>query len=359
LDHILNNLKKRKTVLVSTLEEYYKNGLLQKQTHPTKDLTIWNYTPKVQYERLWDEITMQCRGLVTNSKGNVIARPFKKFFNYEELKPEDIPNEYYDVYEKMDGSLGIIFWYGNECNVATRGSFTSPQALRAKQILQKYNFDALDKEYTLLVEIIYPENRIVVDYKGQEELVILAMRSMHTGIDVPYDQLPTEIGMPIVKLYKDWKTGWEDLKKDVSNNDEGFVIHFRNGFRMKIKGDEYKRLHKILTNISNRDIWEYLKDGKPLDEILDKVPDEFYSWVKETKEHFLHQYKTIEDDYVRTYKTLIDINGIVERKLFAQYALSYRHSELLFAMLDNKDYSKLIWRLLYPNYSKPFKRDEN
>jgi RNA ligase len=49
----------------------------------------------------------------------------------------------------------------------------------------------------------------------------------------------------------------------------------------------------------------------------------------------------------------------VERKLFAQYALSYRHSELLFAMLDNKDYSKLIWRLLYPNYSKPFKRDEN
>jgi len=63
------------------LENYSQNGLLQKQTHPKFDLTIWNYSPKVQYERLWDEITIQCRGLVTNSKGDVVARPFKKFFN--------------------------------------------------------------------------------------------------------------------------------------------------------------------------------------------------------------------------------------------------------------------------------------
>jgi hypothetical protein len=55
---------------------------------------------------------------------------------------------------------------------------------------------------------------------------------------------------------------------------------------MKIKGSEYVRLHKILTNISNRHIWECLKDKKPLDEIIEKVPDEFYNWVKETKENF-------------------------------------------------------------------------
>lgn len=346
-------------MLVDTLEEYYKNGLLQKQTHPTKDLTIWNYTPKVQYERLWDDITMQCRGLVTNSKGNVIARPFKKFFNYEELDPKDIPDEYYDVYEKMDGSLGIIFWYGNECNVATRGSFTSPQALRAKEILKKYNFEALDKEYTLLVEIIYPENRIVVDYGDQEELVILAMRSMHTGIDVPYSQLPTEIGMPIVKLYKDWKTDWEDLQKDISDKNEGYVIHFRNGFRMKIKGDEYKRLHKILTNISTRDIWEHLKDDKPFNEILDKVPDEFYNWVKETARDLTIRFENIDKDYSQIYKTLININGITERKAFAEYAKGFPHSNILFAMLDNKDYKQMIWKIIYPDYSKPFKKDEN
>ena len=102
--------------MLDILEKYYNLGLLYKQTHPTLDLTIWNYSPKVQYEGLWDDITMQCRGLVTNSNGDVIARPFKKFFNYEEHKPEELPNEYFEVYEKMDGSLGIVFrkWLGKQ-----------------------------------------------------------------------------------------------------------------------------------------------------------------------------------------------------------------------------------------------------
>jgi len=141
--------------MLNTLETYYQNGLLHKQTHPKYDLTIWNYTPKVQYERLWDDITLQCRGLVTNSKGDIVARPFKKFFNYEEHKPEDIPNEDYEVYEKMDGSLGILFNYAGEWVMATRGSFTSPQAIKGKELLGKYPLDKLNKNNTYLFEIIY------------------------------------------------------------------------------------------------------------------------------------------------------------------------------------------------------------
>ena len=88
--------------MIETLEKYFEEGLLHKQVHPTLDLTIWNYSPKVQYEKLWDEITLQCRGLVTNSNGEVVARPFKKFFNYEELSPEQIPNEEYEVYDEYE-----------------------------------------------------------------------------------------------------------------------------------------------------------------------------------------------------------------------------------------------------------------
>jgi len=140
---------------IEILEKYYQDGLLHKQTHPTLDLTIWNYSPKVQYEKLWDEITMQCRGLVTDSKGQIVARPFKKFFNYEQHKPEDIPNEDYEVYEKMDGSLGILFNYQDEWIMATRGSFTSPQAIKGKELLGKYPLDKLNKNNTYLFEIIY------------------------------------------------------------------------------------------------------------------------------------------------------------------------------------------------------------
>jgi len=342
------------------LNTYHANGLLHKQHHPKLDLTIWNYTPKVQYERLWDEITLQCRGLVTNSKGDIIARPFKKFFNYEEHKPEEIPNEDYVVYEKMDGSLGILFNYNSEWILATRGSFTSPQAIKGKEILDRHDISAWRKDNTYLFEIIYPENRIVVDYGSEEKLVVIGGVHTETGDEIPDSSLfwTQESGFEVVTTYKTWGEGYDLLKEEISKEKEGYVIRFKNGFRMKIKGDEYKRLHRILTNISNRDIFEYVKEGKPLDEILDKVPDEFYNWVKETKEHFEQQFKTLDRDYTRTYKTIIDINGITDKKAFANYALSYKYSAILFAMYDNKKYDHIIWKILYPTYSKPFKTND-
>jgi RNA ligase len=393
--------------MLNILEKYHKDGLLHKQIHPKYDLTIWNYSPRVQYEKLWDDITIQCRGLVTNSKGDIIARPFKKFFNYEEHNLEDIPNEDYIVYEKMDGSLGILFYYERELTIkerfdyyykngdsegiregsldrptfkpddeahkwydeksvprkdgewilATRGSFTSPQAIKGKEILDRHDISSWRKDNTYLFEIIYPENRIVVDYKGEEKLVVIGAFHTESGMEIPDSSLfwTQDSGFEVVTTYKTWGEGYDLLKEEISKEKEGYVIRFKNGFRMKIKGEEYKRLHKILTNISNRDIFEYVKENKPLDEILDKVPDEFYNWVKETKEHFEQQFKTIDRDYTRTYKTIIGINGITDKKAFANYALSYKHSAILFAMYDNKKYDHIIWKLLYPTYSKPFK----
>jgi RNA ligase len=347
--------------MLDILEKYYNDGLLHKQTHPTKDLTIWNYSPKVQYERIWDEITIQCRGLVTNSKGDIIARPFKKFFNYEEHKPEDIPNEDYVVYEKMDGSLGILFNYENEWIMATRGSFTSPQAIKGKEILDRHDISSWRKDNTYLFEIIYPENRIVVDYGNEEKLVVLGAFHTETGYEIPDSSLfwTQDSGFEVVTTYKTWGESYNLLKEEISKDKEGYVIKFKNGFRIKIKGEEYKRLHKILTNISNRDIFEYVKEDKPLDEILDKVPDEFYNWVKETKEHFEQQHKTIDLEYRLIFKNITERNDIKDKKTFAHYALSYSNSSILFAMFDNKEYKHIIWKTIYPNYSKPFKKDEN
>ena len=345
--------------MLEKLETYFQNGLLSKQKHPKYDLFIWNYTPKVQYDRLWDDITIQCRGLVTDSKGKIIARPFKKFFNYEEHKPEDIPNEDYVVYEKMDGSLGILFNYEGEWILATRGSFTSPQAIKGKEILDRHDISAWRKDNTYLFEIIYPENRIVVDYKGEEKLVVLGAFHTETGNEVPDSSLffLQESGFELVMTYKTWGEGYDLLKEEISKDREGYVIRFKNGFRMKIKGEEYKRLHKILTNISNRDIWEYLKDNKPLDEILDKVPDEFYNWVKETVRDLTVRFENIEKDYREIFENLNNRN--LSRKDFALIVKQYRHSNILFNMLDGTNPKQTIWKILYPDYSKPFKKDEN
>jgi RNA ligase len=393
--------------VLTTLEKYYNDGLLHKQTHPALDLTIWNYSPKVQYERLWDDITIQCRGLVTNSKGDIVARPFKKFFNYEEHKPEEIPNEDYVVYEKMDGSLGILFyyeevlsderryniWFNNnyetgmerffdpnnlpdydnsyyeptpktkgEWVLATRGSFTSPQAIKGKEILDaKYDISSLRKDNTYLFEIIYPENRIVVDYGAEEKLVVLGVIHTETGDELPDSSIffMQEGGFEIVTTYKTWGEGYDLLKEEISNDREGYVIRFKNGFRMKIKGEEYKRLHKILTGISSRDIWGLLKDHKSFDEIIKDVPDEFYGWVDKTSEDLIKQYENIEKKSLTDFATIIKSSNIEDRKSFALEAIKCENSSILFSMLNKKDYSNIIWKIIYPTYSKPFKNENN
>lgn len=365
--HIRKKKKRKNYLVLSILEKYYQNGLVLKQTHPTLDLSIWNYSPKVQYEKLWDDVTKICRGLVTNSEGKIIARPFKKFFNYEEHSADEIPNESFEVFEKMDGSLGIVFYYHGEWHMATRGSFISNQSivglkmLKELSILKNYPSTGLNYNWTYLFEIIYNENRIVCDYDF-EGLVLIGAYETESGNEIDFDILKHKVGLfddvRIVRKYNGIND-FKKLKETISDDREGYVIRFKNGFRIKIKGEEYIRLHRILTNISNRDIWEHLKDGKSLDEILDKVPDEFYNWVKETKNTLNDEFTKIENEYKWIYKIITRSPNSTERKVFAEYALKYKHSSILFSMYNKKDYKKIIWKLLYPSYSKPFKKDEN
>jgi T4 RnlA family RNA ligase len=349
---------------LNILNDYIEKGLVVKNDHPTLPLSIYNYSRTTQYEGKWDSITKSCRGLILDNEGNVVAKSFDKFFNLEEHKPEEIPNEEFEVYEKLDGSLGILFWYQGKWILASKGSFVSDQAIKGKNILNsKYNVEPIPKGYTTLVEIIYPENRIVCNYGDDEVLVVLSMISNASGKELDYDSLlkiNEETGLPVVKKYdgvQDYKT----LKSLISKDREGYVVRFRNGFRMKIKGEEYVRLHRILTGFSNVDIWEYLKDNKDLNELLDRVPDEFDSWVRNTMNELNSQFETIEKEYQWIFKVVNRVEGVEDRKIFAEYAMKYKHPSILFSMLDGKEYSDIIWKLIRPQYSKPFwqKEDES
>ena len=80
--------------------------------HPEYDIWILNYSPRTQSKRVWDDYTLSCRGLVIDAEGNILARPFKKFKNYEEYDPSEIDmSKTFEIFEKMDGSLIIVFYY--------------------------------------------------------------------------------------------------------------------------------------------------------------------------------------------------------------------------------------------------------
>ena len=354
------------------LEDYIDRGLIVRQEHPVLPLSIYNYSRMCQYDGKWDEVTKDCRGLVLDSEGNVIAKPFPKFFNYEELvgnkwKHSEIPNEPFEVFEKMDGSLGILFNYNGEWIMATRGSFVSEQAIKGRELLEKYNYkNGLISGYTYLFEIIYPENRIVVDYGGTEKLVVLGCYNNETVKEVDIDEMVNE-GFEVVTKYNTFGGGFDELKREISNSKEGYVIRFKSGMRMKIKGDEYVRLHKILTNFSSIDVWELLKNRQPIEPFLETVPDEFDKWVKYKIGNLQYAHFSIYQrcgkvhDYFR-YGKYSDVDPEPSKKEFAEHIMKYTEPKLhpiMFAVWDGKHdkVDELIWKLLKPKYEKPFSKD--
>ena len=355
---------------INILNEYLEKGLVVKNDHSTLPLSIWNYSRTCQYENKWDDITKMCRGLILDKEGNVIAKAFNKFFNYEELTLNDIPEESFEVFEKLDGSLGILFWYQGKWILASKGSFTSDQSIKGRDILnKKYNVEVLPKGYTTVVEIIYPENRIVCDYGVDEELVVLSMVSNANGKELDYDSMLSinEVsGFPTIKKY-DGITDYDTLKDKINGNREGYVIRFKNGFRIKIKGEEYVRLHRILTGFSNVDIWEYLKDGKNIDELLDRVPDEFDKWVKTTIQDLKYGCFQLRETAGKLhdgfrYGKYGDVDPEPSKKEFAEFVMKQQEvlHAIMFAMWDhnNEKVDDIIWKLVKPKYSKPFWQKE-
>jgi T4 RnlA family RNA ligase len=341
--------------LLETLERYYNEGWLIKQTHPELPLTIWNYSQTTQYAGKWDDVTLMCRGLVTdNETGEIVARPFKKFFNWEENK--HTPTKDFEVFTKEDGSLGIAFNYKGNWVFASRGSFTSEQISWATDFINDNLIIGVvvmfNEEFTYLFEIVYKSNRIVVNYGDYEGLILLGAINTKTSEELSYDEL-LNYGyfFDVVKRY-DGITDYTTLKGMIGGNEEGFVIRFSNGDRMKIKGEEYLRLHRIMTGVSTTSIWEIMANGGNMEEILKDVPDEFYDKIKEVVRDIAVRFDNIRTDYIKYFTDIVFKIGREDRRRFAEEARRYKHSSILFALLDGKDINPIIWKIVKPEWRK-------
>lgn len=344
------------------LNDYIDNSLIIANKHPEYEIWILNYSPKTQAKKFWDIYTSSCRGLVIDVEGNILGRCMQKFKNLEEYLPSEIDmSKPFEIFEKVDGSLIEIFWYEPymEWIIVSRGSFISEQALEAKKMIDsKFGaLDALDKKCTYQLEIVYPTNRIVVNYGSMRDLILLTRINTETGKELCYDDLLIYYSkyFTVVKKYdirniKDLN----ELKKLEEDNKEGFVIRFEDGFRVKVKFAEYIRLHKIVTNVSNLTIWEHLMNKYDFDVLLNRVPDEFFSWLNKTVNILQQEFNNIERKALKEFLRISHINGIIERKEFAAEAIKSSYCAILFKMHDKKPYDELIWKMIRPKFSKPF-----
>lgn len=275
----------------------------------TNDLVLYNYTDACTYARHWAAVTKKARGIIfEKSTGLLIAKPFDKFFNLgetEECFLKNLPDEPYTVHEKMDGSLGIIYHYKDQWHVATRGSFNSDQAIVGAELLKKYDMSLVHEDCTLLVEIIYPSNKIIVNYGKEEALVVIGASDRTTGKDLDPDHVNRIVsftGMPKADVYNYTIEQMLELQKTLPKDQEGFVVRYASGLRVKIKGVEYMRISKLMAHMGPLALWECMKDGVVDTQYLTQLPEEMRPEYEETVELLEHQYRIIGYEIEETVK---------------------------------------------------------
>lgn len=396
------------------------DGFVTQKMHPTLPLEIWTYTRACQYDRHWNAVTMRCRGLIVESgTGQIVAWPFPKFFNVSEHSPANayappLPAEPFSVFEKVDGSLGIVFHYDGRWHVASKGSFTSEQAEWAQTELDNGDTSRLEPGVTYLCEIIYPENRIVVRY--DDNLTGLCLLGAYTsdGAEIPLHEIVDDwrgVGYPV----RQWTSmdrfplsamlaladGNMDLNGDpVSGSaSEGWVIRYETtGIRAKIKFAEYIRLHKVLTGINARDIWQaYGADrfcdidarelaktiGVPVTEavrlaaieggairpLIDDVPDEFDQWVRGVMADLDRQFRELVSQITgMTAVARVKVEdeygwGPERRKWFARHVMAMTTDPIIrsgmFIEYDHRDLRPHVWKAIKPAATDPFRENED
>lgn len=343
--------------------------------HPTKELFIANYAPMAAYDRKWTPETEACRGLIFDANRDIVARPFRKFFNYGEVRPPAfVLTKTPHVSTKMDGSLGIYYRYDGVEGIATRGSFESDQAKWATAYwVANHSNVVVPDGITPMFEIIYPSNRIVVDYRGREMLILLAVIDTVTGADIPLWEATWWDG-PVVETHYGLDNVDDAYTFGTGRDDEGVVCCWYTpgepSYRLKIKAPEYVRLHRIVTGVSSKTIWGHMKEDRSLHELINNVPDEFYEWVHKTVKELRTAYDAvideIDNEYLRAVHEVTHGTDIPQycrgnRREFAFYVThNCKHKGSMFSLLDGNRYKveEAAWELVKPVYSKPFKEYE-
>ncbi len=344
------------------LDEMIAGGFVRVQTHPVLPLQILNYSEITQFRGMWNACTLACRGLIIDEFDNVIARPFNKFFNMGDSQAADIDwNAPVEVTDKKDGSMGILYStvphrdgmppYGYQYGFATRGSFASDQAIHATKLwLSKYKNTAVPYDWTFIFEIVYPDNRIVLDYGDMDDLILLgAVNKQHGYVYGPREaQALLDWNGPVTEVF-DYSNVHEAVAAPYRDNAEGLVI--RSGSKMvKLKQADYVELHRLISMLSERSVWSQLKDGKSIEQICEALPDEFHGFVKDVGGKLIAEFDSLHAEVDKVFRGLVDslAEGFTRRD-FAFAANGIDHFRpYMFNLLDGRSIDELVWKQLRP-----------
>lgn len=280
------------------LFDYYKNN-----KNVTVNINEEYGLASIKYINLgvdWTEPhILDARGLIIDFDGNIIARPYPKFFNYKQLSsytslPQEVRNlsewnsdlEY--VMDKADGSLVIAYTHNKKLMLSSSGNVFSEHSKLFYKLLDSYpestrnTLFELGKKYTINMEYVSPFNQIVIPY-NETKFILHGARETDSGKFVSLEKLKefsVSLGIELIKVY-DEINSLDSLLSELKtlDNKEGFVASFADGFRLKFKTNEYVALHSLYSPLMTGRLTKAFIESI-VEMIIDDTFDDYISTVE-------------------------------------------------------------------------------
>lgn len=224
----------------------------------------------------------ECRGIKFDMEGNLIARPYHKFFNVNEreetrfdkidLEPKHL------LLEKLDGSMVHPMWVNGHIRWCTKMGITDASMQAEEYVARNYRYNVIAEHliedgYMPIFEWCSNQNRIVLSYP-EDKLYLTAIRDQETGVYVPYSEMKATAeyyGVPLVPIL-----GQNIDEVSKMENTEGIVIRYDDGVghMYKLKTEWYVLRHKSKDAIMReKNVIEYCMTDK-IDDVIPFLTEE-------------------------------------------------------------------------------------
>jgi len=212
------------------------------------------------------------------------------------------------------------------------------------------------------------QNKIVVDYDF-ESLLCLGMVSHQSAKEVTRSEVEQWCRANEFPIVAKFSKSLSECIADDRKNAEGVVLTYpSSGLKIKIKIPQYVQLHRVLTGLNVRSVWELLCENKyetisgwfadPL------IPDSFKKWLEEVTTGLGFQFSEIFNTALKIFGARPILDPFMpykeSRKALAAYFTkeeNRKYSGLLFGLLDGKDIKPSVWKMVEPSGTTTFKVD--
>lgn len=297
----LDNQYQEYTDLISCLElNQFNNFLLLRYGRYSN---IYDGEVDNSGEDFWDKYSgfyRECRSVVIDVVNDCIvcATP-RKFFNLNEMEETSIENisgkiavaKTVEFSDKLDGSMQSARYYNGEIVMAGSQAINPNNSWRLqdgyRMIHSTSGYENMLKEHqdlTFIFEYISLADAHVVKYtKDQEGLYLIGIKDVNSGREYDYKEIiafANKYDIPTTQLFNktlDQLLGELDDKS--SDEAEGFVINI-DGYRVKLKYNDYVHIHKALSKLSSINLIIRSIADDCYDDLLSKLPAVYHDNVK-------------------------------------------------------------------------------